>query len=92
MIDGFGLVSRDNGSDSDPYLKMKLGRKKVNERDNHFDDEPCPKFNKYYDFEATFPGSPILNVALFDYDMIFGDDLIGETKIDLEDRFFSPEW
>ena len=27
-----------------------------------------------------------------DYDDIFGDDLIGKTSIDLEDRFFSPEW
>jgi hypothetical protein len=29
---------------------------------------------------------------VFDYDDIFGDDLIGTTNIDLEDRFFSMEW
>ncbi len=33
-----------------------------------------------------------MNVQIYDYDELFGDDLIGETKIDLEDRFFSPEW
>lgn len=27
-----------------------------------------------------------------DYDDIFGDDAIGTTSIDLEDRYFSPEW
>ena len=27
-----------------------------------------------------------------DYDDLFGDDMIGVTNIDLEDRFFSPEW
>ena len=27
-----------------------------------------------------------------DYDEIFGDDSVGITSIDLEDRYFSPEW
>ena len=27
-----------------------------------------------------------------DYDDLFGDDSIGTTSIDLEDRFFSAEW
>jgi len=27
-----------------------------------------------------------------DFDDLFGDDLIGETVIDLEDRYFSSEW
>jgi hypothetical protein len=29
---------------------------------------------------------------VFDYDEIFGDDLIGTTIIDLEDRYFTMEW
>jgi len=27
-----------------------------------------------------------------DYDPIFGDELIGKTILDLEDRFFSMDW
>jgi len=34
----------------------------------------------------------LLTIKVFDYDELFGDDLIGETKIDLEDRYFSSEW
>jgi Ca2+-dependent lipid-binding protein len=30
-----------------------------------------------------------LTVQVFDWDLLSGDDLIGETKIDLENRFYS---
>ena len=55
-------------------------------------DNPNPDFYKAYDFEAVFPGCPPLIIDAIDYDDIFGDDLIGTTSIDLEDRFFSIEW
>lgn len=55
-------------------------------------DEPNPKFYSHYDFDAEFPGAPPIVVQAYDYDDLFGDDLIGETVIDLDDRFFSPEW
>ena len=39
-----------------------------------------------------FPGCPPLVVDVMDYDDLFGDDSIGKTVLDLEDRYFSPEW
>jgi len=33
-----------------------------------------------------------MKIEFFDYDDLFGDDLIGKTYIDLDDRFFNPEW
>ena len=92
MISAYDLASRDNGGVSDPYLKMSCGNKVYNERDNYQLDEANPHFNKYFDFEATFPGCPPLVVEVVDYDDIFSDDSIGTTSIDLEDRFFSVEW
>ena len=44
---------------------------------------------KVFDIEATFPMDSLLTVQIFDWDLLSGDDLIGETKIDLENRFYS---
>ena len=46
-------------------------------------------FGKCFDVEATFPMDSQLTVQIFDWDLLSGDDLIGETKIDLENRFYS---
>ena len=92
VIDGFDFASRDIGSASDPYLKLKCGKRKYTERDNYQLDQPNPKFYKMYEFDAEFPGAPPLVIKAMDYDDLFGDDLIGKTSIDLDDRFFSPDW
>ncbi len=31
-------------------------------------------------------------ITAYDYDILFGDDLIGKTVIDLDDRFYSVDW
>ena len=49
-------------------------------------------FMKRLDFNVSFPGAPMLVVEAYDYDLLFGDDLIGKTSIDLDDRFFNPKW
>lgn len=55
-------------------------------------DEPNPQFHKVYEFDAEFPGASPLVIKAYDFDDLFGDDLIGKTSIDLDDRFFNPEW
>jgi hypothetical protein len=50
------------------------------------------RVDKVWDFKIEFPGCEQLRVAFYDYDLAFGDDLIGETFIDLEDRYFSADW
>jgi hypothetical protein len=42
-----------------------------------------------YKFTAEFPGSLPLAIEAYDYDDLFGDDLIGRTVVDLDDRFFN---
>lgn len=31
-------------------------------------------------------------IEAYDFDDLFGDDLIGKTVVDLDDRFFSGDW
>ena len=45
--------------------------------------------SRCFEFEATFPMESKLQVQVFDWDLIGSDDLIGETVIDLENRFYS---
>lgn len=44
---------------------------------------------RVFDFEAIIPMENMLTVGIYDYDMVGSDDLIGQTKIDIENRFYS---
>jgi len=92
MVSAYDLASRDIGGASDPYVKISCGEEEFSERDNYALDEPSPFFGKHYDFPVVFPGCPPVRVDIMDYDDLFGDDLIGTSWIDMEDRYFLPEW
>jgi len=47
MIEGYEFANKDIGSFSDPYLKIRCGTNKFNERNNYLLDEPNPKFHKH---------------------------------------------
>lgn len=49
----------------------------------------CLLSTRSFDIEATFPMESMLTVAIYDWDLVGSDDLIGETKIDLENRYYS---
>ncbi|XP_024943161.1 otoferlin [Cephus cinctus] len=74
---------------SDPYLYVKLGRNHINGRKDYIPNQLNPTFGKLFEMEATFPKDYLLTVQVWDYDATSSDDLIGETKIDIENRFYS---
>mmetsp|Transcript_40372 Transcript_40372/g.52909 ORF Transcript_40372/g.52909 Transcript_40372/m.52909 type:complete len:172 (+) Transcript_40372:3858-4373(+) len=92
VLEGFDFASRDIGSFSDPYLFVRCGNREFSERDNYQLDEPNPKFYKLFEFTGEFPGAPTIEIEAYDFDDLFGDDLIGKTSIDLDDRFFNGDW
>jgi hypothetical protein len=86
------MARKDLFSDSDPFLVVACGKEKFDEEKNYQEDEPNPKFNKCYEFLLDFPGAYPLEIYIYDYDLFFGNELIGATQVDLDDRFFSMEW
>ncbi|XP_068198937.1 otoferlin isoform X3 [Antennarius striatus] len=83
------LHPADINGKADPYIVIKLGRSEVKDKENYISKQLNPVFGKSFDIEATFPMESMLTVSVYDWDLVGTDDLIGETKIDLENRFYS---
>ena len=77
---------------SDPYLRVQLGKQVINGRKEHLVDVTDAPFFKMYEFPCAIPGCGRLKIDCFDYDVVGGDDIIGSTSIDIEDRWFNKEW
>ena len=93
ILEGYDFASRDIGSPSDSYLYITSGSEIIyNGRDDAQMDEANPQFNMHFEMKSEFPGSKPVVIDAYDYDLIFGDDLIGKTTVDLDDRFFTPQW
>ena len=87
-----GLQPKDRNGLADPYLVVKLGGRKINDRKKHASKTLTPSFHRLFEFETTIPGPSTLEIAIWDHDLIGRDELIGRTMIDLEDRWFHEEW
>nr|XP_020443855.1 otoferlin isoform X9 [Monopterus albus] len=83
------LHPADINGKADPYIVIKLGKSEVKDKENYISKQLNPVFGKAFDIEATFPVESMLTVSVYDWDLVGTDDLIGETKIDLENRFYS---
>ncbi|KAL5015843.1 hypothetical protein ScPMuIL_005432 [Solemya velum] len=83
------LHPADLNGKADPYLIIRLGNTTINDKDNYISKQLNPVFGKCFEVEATFPMESSLTVQVFDWDLVGMDDLIGETKLDLENRYYS---
>ncbi|XP_072842330.2 otoferlin isoform X1 [Pogona vitticeps] len=83
------LHPADINGKADPYIVIKLGKTDIKDKENYISKQLNPVFGKSFDIEATFPMESMLTVAIYDWDLVGTDDLIGETKIDLENRYYS---
>ncbi|XP_033208643.1 otoferlin-like [Belonocnema kinseyi] len=90
VIKGINLHPHDPLSGkSDPYLRVSLGKNAINDRKNYVPNQLNPTFGRLFEMEAKFPKDYLLTIQVWDYDATTPDDLIGETKVDIENRFYS---
>ena len=75
----------------EPYLVVSLGEEEVaNDKENYKSSTCNPLFGKMFKVHATLPLNSKLRVKVMNHDRdTSANDLIGETMIDLENRFFS---
>ncbi|XP_062862723.1 fer-1-like protein 6 [Trichomycterus rosablanca] len=89
IVSASNLHPADPDGKADPYIVLKLGKTEIKDRDNYIPKQLNPVFGRSFEILATFPKESLLKVLIYDFDLVGGDDLIGETEIDLENRFYS---
>ncbi|XP_067936252.1 myoferlin-like isoform X2 [Watersipora subatra] len=89
LIQAYDLQPADPNGLADPFLEVKLGKKTISLRDNYHANTLNPIFGEMLEFKCILPLQKDLKIIVKDYDLLTSDDPIGETNIDLENRFLS---
>ncbi|CAH1244828.1 DYSF [Branchiostoma lanceolatum] len=89
VVRAMGLQPHDTSGLADPYLSITCGDYTVDDIENYIPNTLEPIFGRMYEFTTRLPQDKDLHIAVYDKDVLSADDLIGQTTIDLEDRYLS---
>uniref|UniRef100_A0A8B9DCQ9 C2 domain-containing protein n=1 Tax=Anser cygnoides TaxID=8845 RepID=A0A8B9DCQ9_ANSCY len=89
VVKATNLSPADPNGKADPYVVVTVGQERKDTKERYIPKQLNPVFGEVVELTVSFPMESELTVAIFDHDLVGSDDLIGETKIDLENRFYS---
>ncbi|KAL6095247.1 myof [Pungitius sinensis] len=89
VVRGIDLQPKDNNGRCDPYIKISLGKNTLDDRDHYLPNTTSPVFGRMFEMTCFLPQDKDLKISVYDYDLLSRDEKVGETVIDLENRFLS---
>ncbi|XP_051271745.1 fer-1-like protein 4 [Dicentrarchus labrax] len=89
IIKATNLAPTDPNGKADPYLVLRAGEQALDTKDRYIPKQLNPTFGEVFEFTVSFPLETEMVIKVMDHDLIGADDEIGETRVDLENRFYS---
>ncbi|UJR24822.1 hypothetical protein I4U23_006197 [Adineta vaga] len=80
----------DRSGKADPYIKILLNEDTIiDDVKSRLSNTLEPVFGKSFEFDVTIPHQSLLRIQVWDWDLANVNDKIAETRIDIENRWFS---
>ncbi|XP_023143218.3 fer-1-like protein 4 isoform X3 [Amphiprion ocellaris] len=89
IVKATSLAPTDPNGKADPYLVVQVGEQSLDTKDRYIPKQLNPTFGEVFELTVSFPLETELVVTVMDHDLVGADDVIGETRVDLENRFYS---
>ncbi|XP_029357924.1 fer-1-like protein 4 [Echeneis naucrates] len=89
IVKATSLAPTDPNGKADPYLVIRVGDKSLDTKERYIPKQLNPTFGEVFELTVSFPLETDLVIMVMDHDFVGADDVIGETRVDLENRFYS---